>query len=47
MKTRWDLGDTVRVTRNVRNDGTYPGAEVGELLISAGSMGTVIDIGTF
>ena len=47
MKTRWDLGDSVRVVRNVRNDGTYPGAEVGELLIRCGSVGTVIDVGTF
>jgi len=47
MHTRWDLGDSVRVVRNVRNDGTFPGAELGELLIRCGSTGTVIDIGTF
>lgn len=47
MQTRWDLGDSVRVVRNVRNDGTYAGTEVGELLIRCGSTGTVIDIGTF
>lgn len=47
MITRWDLGDDVRVVRNVRNDGTYPGEQVGALLIRRGSTGTVIDIGTF
>ena len=47
MQTQWDLGDSVRVVRNVRNDGTYAGAELGELLIRCGSTGTVIDIGTF
>lgn len=47
MRTRWDLGEAVRVVRNVRNDGTFPGAEVGELLIRCGSVGTVIDVGTF
>ena len=47
MITRWDLGDDVRVIRNVRNDGTYPGAELGALLIRCGSTGTVIDVGTF
>ena len=47
MRTRWDLGDAVRVVRNLRNDGTYPGAEIGELLIRAGTAGTVIDVGTF
>lgn len=47
MSTQWDLGDRVRVTRNVRNDGTYPGAEMGDLLIRRGSLGAVVDIGTF
>ncbi|QIK38540.1 nitrogen fixation protein NifZ [Caldichromatium japonicum] len=44
---RWDYGDAVRVTRNVRNDGTYPGAATGELLVRRGSVGYVVDIGTF
>ena len=47
MITRWDLGEDVRVIRNVRNDGTYPGEQIGALLIRRGSTGTVIDIGTF
>ena len=47
MHSRWDIGAAVRVVRNVRNDGTYPGADTGTLLIRRGSVGTVIDIGTF
>ncbi|HEX8989559.1 MAG TPA: nitrogen fixation protein NifZ [Rhodocyclaceae bacterium] len=47
MKTKWDLGDAVRVTRNVRNDGTYPGEDTGALLIRRGSVGHVVDVGTF
>jgi nitrogen fixation protein NifZ len=47
MNTRWDLGDAVRVTRNVRNDGTYPGEDTGALLIRRGSVGHVVDVGTF
>ncbi len=43
----WQLGDAVRVTRNVRNDGTYPGEETGALLIRRGSVGHVVDVGTF
>jgi len=35
------------VTRNLRNDGTFPGEMMGSLLIRRGSVGTVIDIGTF
>lgn len=47
MNTQWDIGDAVRVVRNVRNDGTYPGAAMGDLLIRCGSVGTIIDVGTF
>lgn len=44
---RYDYGDRVRVTRNVRNDGTYPGKEIGDLLIRRGSVGNVVEMGTF
>ena len=44
---RFDFGEAVRVTRNVRNDGTYPGLDVGHLLIRRGSVGNVIEVGTF
>ncbi len=47
FETKWDFGDAVRVTRNVRNDGTYPGEETGALLIRRGAVGHVVDIGTF
>ena len=47
MLPRWDYGDAVRVTRNVRNDGTFPGMNPGELLIRRGSIGHVVNVGTF
>lgn len=47
MQTQWTFGDTVRVVRNVRDDGTYPGAGRGDLLVRRGSVGTVVEIGTF
>ncbi|MBV1789651.1 nitrogen fixation protein NifZ [Marinobacterium sp. D7] len=47
MKPRYEYGDEVRLTRNVRNDGTYPGKEVGELLIQRGATGVVYDVGTY
>lgn len=47
MHTRWTFGDPVRLTRNVRDDGTYPGANAGDLLVRCGSIGNVVDIGTF
>jgi len=47
MRPRWDFGDPVRVTRNVRNDGTFPGASRGELLVRRGSIGHVRNVGSF
>lgn len=47
MLPRWDEGDAVRVTRNVRNDGTFPGINTGELLVRRGRIGHVRNVGTF
>lgn len=47
MRPEFDYGDAVRVTRNVRDDGTYPGMDVGDLLVRRGSIGNVVGIGTF
>ena len=47
MLPRWDYGDAVRVTRNVRNDGTFPGLRTGALLVRRGRIGHVRDVGTF
>jgi len=47
MMHKFDYGDEVRVIRNVRNDGTFPGEKTGNLLIRRGSVGFVRDIGTF
>lgn len=47
MRPRFEYGDEVRVTRNVRNDGTFPGTNTGELLLRRGSVGFVRNMGTF
>jgi nitrogen fixation protein NifZ len=47
MRPSYDYGDEVRVTRNVRNDGTFPGLATGALLVRRGSTGHVVNIGTF
>lgn len=47
MEQRFDFGQAVRLTRNVRNDGTFPGLEVGNLLVRRGSVGYVMNVGTF
>ncbi|MEJ2142914.1 MAG: nitrogen fixation protein NifZ [Gammaproteobacteria bacterium] len=47
MKPVYDYGDEVRLMRNVRNDGTYPGLDTGAPLISRGSVGHVQSVGTY
>lgn len=47
MNARWDYGEAVRLVRNVRNDGTYPGLDPGAPLVRRGSIGYVVDVGTF
>lgn len=47
MLPRYEYGDQVRVIRNIRNDGTYPGQPTGRVLIRRGSLGYVRDVGTF
>lgn len=47
MRPEFEIGDSLRVIRNVRDDGSFPGAMRGDLLVRRGSVGTVVDIGTF
>ena len=47
MRPLYDYGDEVRVLRNLRNDGTFPGQPTGALLVRRGSTGYVRDVGTF
>jgi nitrogen fixation protein NifZ len=44
---RFEYGEAVRVIRNIRNDGTFPGQGTGTLLVPRGSVGYVRDVGTF
>jgi len=47
MRPAFEYGDEVRVMRNVRNDGTYPGLEMGAPLVNRGSVGYVQSVGTY
>jgi nitrogen fixation protein NifZ len=40
-------GEKVRARKHVKNDGTYPRREIGEILVRKGDIGYVRDIGTF
>ncbi len=43
----FDYGQKVRARRVVRNDGTFPGKDIGEILVKKGEEGYVTSIGTF
>jgi nitrogen fixation protein NifZ len=47
MLPKYEFGEEVRIVRNVRNDGTYPGVPTGTLLVRRGSTGFVTNVGTF
>ncbi|MGJ4966867.1 nitrogen fixation protein NifZ [Bradyrhizobium sp. HKCCYLRH3061] len=41
------FGEKVKAKRTIRNDGTYAGKEIGEVLAKKGEIGYVVSIGTF
>ena len=47
LQPRFASDDEVRVIRNIRNDGTYPGQPTGALLVRRGSVGYVRHVGVF
>lgn len=47
FEPRFECDQAVRVIRNLRNDGTYPGEMTGTLLVRRGSVGYVRHIGVF
>ncbi len=43
----FNFGERVRAKRMIRNDGTYAGKEIGDILAKKGEEGYVVSIGTF
>lgn len=43
----FEYGQKVRSLKVVRNDGTFPGKEIGDVLVNKGDIGYVSSIGTF
>ncbi|MUG97696.1 nitrogen fixation protein NifZ [Scytonema sp. UIC 10036] len=43
----FEIGSKVRTRKLIRNDGTYPGQEIGATLAKKGEIGYVVSIGTF
>jgi len=43
----FDIGQKVRSCKLIRNDGTFPGKDIGVTLAKKGDIGYVVSIGTF
>jgi nitrogen fixation protein NifZ len=43
----YNYGEKVRAKKTVRNDGTYAGKDIGDILVKKGDEGYVVSIGTF
>lgn len=41
------FGEKVRSRKTVRNDGTFPGKDIGDILVKKGDIGYVTSIGSF
>jgi nitrogen fixation protein NifZ len=43
----FEFGEKVRSRHTIRNDGTFPGKDIGDVLVRKGDEGYVTSIGTF
>lgn len=43
----FEIGDKVRLRKQIKNDGTFPGQEIGVILGKKGEIGYVVSIGSF
>lgn len=43
----FEIGDRVRVRKVIRNDGTFPGKDIGFHLAKKGDVGYIVGIGTY
>jgi nitrogen fixation protein NifZ len=43
----FEIGEKVRLRRLIKNDGTFPGQEIGAVLAKKGAIGYISSIGTF
>lgn len=43
----FNIGDKVRLRKMIKNDGTFPGQEIGVILAKKGDIGYVASIGTY
>lgn len=47
MRPKFEYGEHVRVVRTIRDDGTFPGKDIGDVLVREGSVGHVRNVGSY
>ncbi len=43
----FEIGQKVRLRKLIKNDGTFPGKEIGQVLANKGDIGYIASIGTY
>ncbi|MDZ8186488.1 MAG: nitrogen fixation protein NifZ [Nostoc sp. ChiSLP02] len=43
----FEIGEKVRLRKLIKNDGTFPGKEIGQVLAKKGDIGYIASIGTY
>jgi nitrogen fixation protein NifZ len=43
----FEIGQKVRLRKLIKNDGTFPGKDIGEVLANKGDIGYIASIGTY
>lgn len=43
----FEIGQKVRLRKLIKNDGTFPGKEIGQVLANKGDIGYITSIGTY
>ena len=43
----FEIGEKVKVRKLIKNDGTFPGVDLGKVLANIGDVGYIVSIGTY
>lgn len=47
LPPEYEMGEKVRLKKLIRNDGTFPGKDIGVTLAKKGDVGYIVSIGTY
>lgn len=47
QQPHFEIGEKVKVRKLIKNDGTFPGVDIGKVLANIGDVGYIVSIGTY